>query len=87
MPDPLDPAVTGFHRVLARDGAEGRHCRTCAGPPRPCAGPGGGVVLAPGQRSTATAATTTRLHAVLRQYYATSTPPPGALDTRVDPRD
>lgn len=83
--DPDDPAVTGFHRVLARDG-QGPPERDLAGLPE-CVPPVAGAVLASGQGEYGARRrhedVTERLTGWLGDQDCAVLP----LETRLDPRD
>ncbi|PXY21773.1 polysaccharide pyruvyl transferase family protein [Prauserella endophytica] len=84
--DPGDPAVTGFHQVLARDGA---------GPPRPDLAasaptspvPVAGIVLAPGQREYGDRRRHEQVHKALLAWAAGLDCARVPLDTRLDAAD
>nr|WP_255426587.1 polysaccharide pyruvyl transferase family protein [Pseudonocardia sp. C8] len=87
VPDPLDPAVTGFHRVLARDGTEDAAPDLCWSAPDPAPVPVVGVVLAPGQPEYGDRRRHDQVHAVLAEWLRDLDAARLELDTRVDPRD
>lgn len=84
--DPADPAVTGFHHVLARDAA-GRAERDLAagGPGRRV--PVAGIVLAPAQREYGDRARHDEVHAALTGWVRRLDCGRVPLDTRLDVAD
>lgn len=89
VPDPADPAATGFHRILARDtaGSSAATPDLCRRAPDPVPVPVAGVVLAPGQPEYGDRRRHERVHAVLEDWLAGLDAARLALDTRIDPRD
>lgn len=85
--DAGDPAVTGFHEVLARDGAAGEPVRDLAVPPRHTTVPVAGVVLAPGQGEYADRRRHDSVHRCLQSWLARLDCAPLPLDTRLDTED
>lgn len=85
--DPADPAVTGFHRVLARDGPDVQPCPDLAAGPRPGGVPAAGVFLAHGQREYGHRGRHARVTEVLGSWLRDQDCARLALDTRLDPRD
>lgn len=89
VPDPADPAATGFHRILARDtggstAATADLCRHC---PDPVPVPVVGVVLAPGQPEYGERRRHDGVHAALEDWLTGLDAARLPLDTRIDPRD
>ncbi|MDR7300243.1 polysaccharide pyruvyl transferase family protein [Haloactinomyces albus] len=85
--DHHDPAVTGFHAVLARDGPGTEPTRDIAlgrGAPR---APVAGVVLAPGQPEYSGRRLHDSVHECLGSWLARLDCAPLPLDTRLDSRD
>lgn len=87
--DPADPAVTGFHRVLARDGqgSEPLHDRrdlSSSAPPGQV--PVVGVILAPGQHEYGQRRRHDLVHERLATWLAEQDCARIPVDTRLDPR-
>ncbi|MFN2494288.1 MAG: polysaccharide pyruvyl transferase family protein [Pseudonocardiaceae bacterium] len=85
--DPTDPAVTGFDRVLARDGevAPGRRDLSASAPTRTV--PVIGVVLAPGQPEYGERRRHDTVHQRLATWLAEQDCVRIPIDTRLDPRN
>ncbi|SFC69344.1 polysaccharide pyruvyl transferase family protein [Streptomyces aidingensis] len=86
--DPEDPAVTGFHRVLARDGRHIPATRDLA-VRAPTAGsvPVTGVILTRGQGEYGTARLHDQVARTVSGWLARTRCAPVVLDTRLDARD
>jgi hypothetical protein len=82
VPDPADPAVTGFHRVLARDGAGSAEPDLSLAAVT-SATPVLGVVLAPGQREYGDAGRHAEVHDALTGWLAELDCARVPLDTRL----
>jgi hypothetical protein len=89
VPDPHDPAATGFHRVVARDidGCVAATPDLCWSAPEPAPLPVVGVVLAPGQPEYGDRRRHDDVHTVLTRWLTGLDVARVALDTRIDPRD
>jgi hypothetical protein len=84
--DPADPAVTGFDRVIARDG-DGEAPDLCVAAPAPAPVPVAGVVLAPGQPEYGPRRRHDRVHEALTGWLAAREIAPLPMDTRLDTGD
>ncbi|MDQ3899435.1 MAG: polysaccharide pyruvyl transferase family protein [Actinomycetota bacterium] len=82
-----DPAVTGFHRILARDGDGARTHRDLAAAPRCAQVPVVGVVLAHAQHEYGDRQRHDAVHAVLTSWLSRQDCARLPFDTRLDGRD
>ena len=89
VPDPADPAATGFDRILARDtgGSPAATADLCRHAPDPLPVPVVGVVLAPGQPEYGDRRRHDAVHTALEDWLTGLDAARLPLDTRVDPRD
>jgi hypothetical protein len=83
--DPEDEAVTGFHRVLARDGLPGAPARDLSASARTHQVPVVGVVLAPGQGEYGPRRRHDGVHRRLADWLAAQDCARVPLDTRLEP--
>lgn len=84
---PDDPAVTGFHRVIARDEAGASPSRDLAAAPRCAQVPVVGVVLAHAQHEYGNRQRHAGVHAVLTSWLARQDCARLPFDTRLDSHD
>ncbi|MFC4000861.1 polysaccharide pyruvyl transferase family protein [Prauserella oleivorans] len=84
--DEHDPAVTGFHRVLARDGA-GQQRQDLAASAETSRVPVVAVILAPGQHEYGTRRRHEQVHKTLQEWLVRQDCARVPLDTRLDTSD
>ncbi|WP_328842595.1 polysaccharide pyruvyl transferase family protein [Nakamurella leprariae] len=87
VPDPKDPAVTGFHHVVPRDAAGAPTRVDLAAAPRSAGVPVLGVTLASAQPEYGTRQRHDRVTAAITDWLPTTGAAVLPLDTRLDPRD